>query len=634
MSEPPRVLIIDDVFGRTHASHRNEERANLCGQLLLEDVTGDEAAEGPGQRIKKPLAWAVFFRGQTPAASPVGSVVENDLAGCLRVVRRGWSERPAGTAPWAMALLDLCFYTGRVTEASNRNLEGMPEGREGDDEPRNYFGLDILQAIREEMPDLPVVILSSKPRGEVSRDISARGALGFIARGESGMRETLEDFIWRHGLVPDPDGVIAGHSIGLLKALRSARRVAAFPRNILLRGESGTGKELVAAYIHRCSEERRQGPLVVVDSGALNGELFASELFGHRKGAFTGASADRTGRIAQADGGDLFLDEIANMPPDVQVGLLRVLQDRRVVPIGADLGAEVDVRFLAATNEDIEGKALLGQFRTDLLDRLRLGGTIMLPPLRERREDIPILALRFLNDAVKENPGALVRELSHEAMELLAAHDWPGNVRTLESCVRGAVSSHPDVEYLYPHHFELPGSRGTAATATVVDPGALRAASATPPAPPAFVPEVATRPMTLAEAVAALEAFRVEALRGPDLAGALQVAQAAYARFVARLLTAALDATRRPTPEEPEGKALIHPAMKLLTGDARLTATKAADLIKRLLSIAPESIVDLLGEGVLREAERKARELRGGRTPRMPSGSHSKGGRIGRPDES
>lgn len=605
--EIPRLLIIDDVFGRTHPDRRNEERASLCGQMLLEDVTRDETRSGPGLRIKKPVAKAVFFRGQTPATSVVGGVVENDIEGCLRVIRAGWNGRAPGEPPWSLVLLDLCFYTGRVTPESNRELAGMPEGREGDDSPERYFGLRILQAIREELPDVPVAILSSKQRGDVSRQIDAHGSLAFIPRGEAGAREALQECIGRHGLIADPEGLIVGYSIGVLKALRAARKAASHRRSVLLRGERGTGKELVAAYIHQSSEDPRKRPFVVVDSGALSPELFGSELFGHKKGAFTGATADRQGRIAQADGGDLFLDEIGNMPADIQAGLLRVLQDRRVVPVGADAGAEVDVRFLSATNVDIEARAAIGAFRQDLLDRLRHGATIVLPPLRERQEDIPLLVARFLEDARRENPRALLKEISGEAMGLLTSHDWPGNVRDLESCVRGAVAGNPDVEHLYPHHFEIPGrqqSRG----ASNAEPGLILMPSEATAKP---VPNEADEKM-LSRLLASIEAFDFEPLEPKDLAGVLPLVLRAYSRFVARLVAQGLTVTRRPTPDAPAGQVLISPAMKLLTGDITLTATKAADLIKRLLGIAPDEIQDLLESPVLREAREKARGLRGG----------------------
>ena len=319
------------------------------------------------------MAEAVFFRGQLPQTAVVGDTVENDLDGCLRFVRSGWTKRSASRPPWAMLLLDLCFYTGLVTHESSRNASGMPGGRRGDDDPEGYFGLHVLKAVREEFPDLPAVILSSKPREEISRQISAAGALGFIPRGEPGSRETLQEYLQRHALIPDSEGRIVGVSVSLLKALRGARRAASGSRHVLLQGEPGTGKELLACYLHSASAKSGKRPWVVVDSGTLSPELFASELFGHMRGAFTGASTDRVGRIVQADGGDLFLDEIGNMPPDVQAGLLRVLQDGIVVPVGAERGEQVQVRVLSATNEDVEGRALLGHFRGDLLERLRAG---------------------------------------------------------------------------------------------------------------------------------------------------------------------------------------------------------------------------------------------------------------------
>ena len=186
---------------------------------------------------------------------------------------------------------------------------------------------------------------------------------------------------------------------------------------MLLRGEAGTGKELLASSFHCMDAKRGKSPLIVVDSGALSPELYASELFGHRKGAFTGASGDRTGRILQANGGDLFLDEIGNMPQDVQAGLLRVLQERQVTPLGAGEGKNVDVRFLAATNEDVEGEVLTGQFRGDLLERLRVGGTIILPPLRDRKDDIP--------DLVEVPAGCLGREPWSFGQGGVSRRPWP-----------------------------------------------------------------------------------------------------------------------------------------------------------------------------------------------------------------
>lgn len=245
----PRILIIDDLFGRIIPNGRNEERANLCGQYLIEDITDDEVGRGTPRKVNKPIAQAIFCRGQRPICSVPGNTVENDLEGTLRAIRDGWvtHDKPR----WSMVLLDLCFYTGIVTKRSNKETLGMPEGRDDDTNPNKYFGLHVLREIRNEFPDLPVVILSSKPREEVSREFSAQGALGFLPRDEDKGPEILKLYIWRHGLIPDEDGEIVGRSKALLMALRSARRSAQSKKNILLLGERGTGKGLLARYINR-----------------------------------------------------------------------------------------------------------------------------------------------------------------------------------------------------------------------------------------------------------------------------------------------------------------------------------------------------------------------------------------------
>ena len=451
----PRILIIDDVFGRRLKDAPNRERSNLCGMYRLGDVTGDENFPAD-EEVVNPIADAIFFRGQTPLCAKVGDTVENDIESTVAFVREGWdvSHDRADTPCWSLVLLDLCFYTGRVTSASDGNLSGMPEGRVADDDPRQYFGLNILERLHDEFPELPVIILSSKQRDEVSQSFTAHGALGFIPRTDSTSPERLRQYLWRHGLIQDASRHITGHSRGLLLALRAARRGAEDRRNVLIRGERGSGKELLAAYVNRCATiNEKPRPLVAVDSGALSPALYASELFGHVRGAYTGADRERQGRIVQADGGDLFLDEIGNMPQDVQNGLLRVLENKVVAPLGSGSGREVDVRFISATNEDIELKAVTaGGFRPDLLDRLREGGTIVLPPLRERQEDIPLLAELFVRQAETMRPGAMKRIITQAAIEKLLAYRWPGNIRELRNCILKAVGDHPDVEYLVPGH--------------------------------------------------------------------------------------------------------------------------------------------------------------------------------------
>ena len=153
-SQLPRLLIIDDLFGRSHSDRPNVERANLCGQLLLEDITGDEEGKGSQQRIRRPIAEAVFIRGQRPQSAVVGDAIENDLEACLQTIHSGWSGRREGEPPWAMLLL-IYSAAGRVTETSNANLSGMPEGRRADDDPESYFRLEILQAAHQRFRTCP-----------------------------------------------------------------------------------------------------------------------------------------------------------------------------------------------------------------------------------------------------------------------------------------------------------------------------------------------------------------------------------------------------------------------------------------------------------------------------------------------
>ena len=248
----PRILIIDDLFGRVVSSGVNRDREQLCGRFLLRDVTGDPSGKESQAKVRKPVADAVFFRGQKPVCASVGDQVENDLDGCLRKVREGWIEvLTAGKSPWSLVLLDLCFYTGQVTKESNGEDPGMPEGRPDDGNASRYFGLTVLQALRRDFPDLPVVIFSSKPRGDVSYLIDREGARAFLPRDEDNGPELLQQFILKYALTPDPNGIIVGRSLSLLKVLRDARMAAISEdikdQNLLILGETGVGKELLRA---------------------------------------------------------------------------------------------------------------------------------------------------------------------------------------------------------------------------------------------------------------------------------------------------------------------------------------------------------------------------------------------------
>jgi len=233
---------------------------------------------------------------------------------------------------------------------------------------------------------------------------------------------------------------LIGQSKSIQQVLVTAATAAKSNASILISGETGTGKELVANVIHYNSP-RSKGPLVKVNCGALPETLLESELFGHVKGAFTGATQNRKGRFELADRGTLFLDEVSEMSPRLQVKLLRVLQENEFEPVGGTQTIRVDVRVVAATNTDLKEAIRQSRFRQDLYYRLNVV-PIHLPPLRERREDIPMLVDHFLEKYNREN-GKTVTKISREVLDHLLRYSWPGNVRELENCIEHAVVMSP-----------------------------------------------------------------------------------------------------------------------------------------------------------------------------------------------
>jgi len=285
-----------------------------------------------------------------------------------------------------------------------------------------------------------------------------------------------------------------------------------------------------------------------------------------------------------AKGGDLFLDEIADMPPEVQASIMRVLQERQITRVGSRENLPVDVRFLSATNAELESPD--STFRPELLDRLRTGGTIWLPPLRERMDDIPLLVEKITHDAEAQRPGIRPRQVTPEAMERLQTHDWPGNVRELRGVIFDAVTRHPDVEYLVAGHLRLP-KKGIRKLDSEIKPQEAQNGST---------------PNSLLDVLRHCSFSPSEA---GQWAGQLPQIQQEHSRLMARLLGAAIEATKRRTPDRPDGAVQIHPAAKLATGNPALTAAKAADLFKRLLSPIQEEL-----EGDLADAYRISLRLR------------------------
>jgi two-component system response regulator HydG len=247
------------------------------------------------------------------------------------------------------------------------------------------------------------------------------------------LRQGTVDFV---GKPPEPPPRLLGSSAAMAEVLARAERAADTDATVLIRGESGTGKELLARAIHELSR-RGPGPFVAVDCASLSETLLESELFGHVRGAFTGAETDRCGRVLQAQGGTFFLDGIGDLTAPVQIKLLRFLQEREITPVGGDRAVAVDVRVVAATHHDLRARIAAGQFREDLFFRLNVV-ELALPPLRERREDIPELATHFLARYARrhERPA---RVFSAEALALLMAYPYPGNVRELENIVEQTV---------------------------------------------------------------------------------------------------------------------------------------------------------------------------------------------------
>ncbi len=308
-------------------------------------------------------------------------------------------------------------------------------------------GLTLLARLRSEHPELPVIVMTAF--GSIDTAVRAinAGAIDYVSKPmdvdevRANVRRALDR---RHGeervalpaSAPSALDDVVGRSPAMVSVYRTIARVAPTAATVLVLGESGTGKELIARAIHEHGP-RSGRRFVAVDCAALGDALLESELFGHVRGAFTGAVGASPGLFVEADGGTIFLDEIGDVSPAMQSRLLRVLQEREVRPVGGTRWTPVDVRVVAATHRDLAAEVAAGRFRQDLYYRLQVV-TVVLPPLRERREDIPLLIDRLLARAARET-GKQLRGVSDTALELLLAHRWPGNVRELGHVIERAV---------------------------------------------------------------------------------------------------------------------------------------------------------------------------------------------------
>ena len=311
-------------------------------------------------------------------------------------------------------------------------------------------GLDVLNAVRPQRPRLPIIVLTAHTSVSNAVQSMRAGATDFIAKPASGERlrtaleAALNEAIADGELRPLTEKLskqlsfeqLVGAAPSFRAAIDIARRTANSAVSVLIEGESGVGKELIAQSIHSASP-RAAKPFIVVNCGALPPNLVESILFGHEKGAFTGAIDRHVGKFAEADGGTIFLDEIGELPLDTQVKLLRVLQEGEIDPVGGRTRQKIDVRVLSATNRDLQAEVDAGRFREDLYYRLNVV-QIRIPALRERRDDIAPLARHFI-ERIAQSEATPVRQLSHEAVELLSGFDWPGNVRQLQNAIFRAV---------------------------------------------------------------------------------------------------------------------------------------------------------------------------------------------------
>ncbi|HYG81019.1 MAG TPA: sigma-54 dependent transcriptional regulator [Pyrinomonadaceae bacterium] len=366
------------------------------------------------------------------------SLIRSNVAEVLR--EDGWDVSEAESAEEAFEMLN---RDGWALVFCDVKLSDKNSGE----------GYDVLRRFTEEQPEAQIIIMTGHGSAVGALDAVSSGAYDYLMKPfdvedvlkiSQAVRQGIEKRA-RPGttgeLPPKPvytsDIDLVGVSSAFVEVMKLVGRVAATNLPVLITGESGTGKEVVARAIHRRSP-RSERPFVAVNCGAIPAELIESELFGHVKGSFTGAHADRRGLWQEADGGTVFLDEITETSPAFQVKLLRALQEREIRRVGSNQTVRVDVRVIAASNRDVDREMREGRFRQDLLYRLN-AVTLHLPPLRERREDILPLA-RYFAERMAQSSAAPCISFSRDAVQLLENYDWPGNIRELENAiVRGAA---------------------------------------------------------------------------------------------------------------------------------------------------------------------------------------------------
>jgi two-component system, NtrC family, response regulator PilR len=312
-------------------------------------------------------------------------------------------------------------------------------------------GIDVLKALKEENQDTVVIMISAFATTEAAVEAMNEGAYDFVPKpfNNEELKQTIKNALSLRTIEHEKEilddelkrtlhfGKIVGNSPAMKNIFKLIRQVAKTKTSVLITGESGTGKELIAKAIHDESQQK-DNPFVVVNCGGIPETLMESELFGHKKGAFTGATQDKKGLFETADKGTIFLDEIGEISLPIQVKLLRVVQERVFKPVGSNEDVSVDIRIISATNKKLEDEVIVGNFREDLFYRLNVI-EIKMPPLRERKSDIRVLAQHFLEKYTREM-GKEVTKISSYAIDLLNKYDFPGNIRELENLMERSVA--------------------------------------------------------------------------------------------------------------------------------------------------------------------------------------------------
>lgn len=554
MTNLHKILIIDDQFGRSL-----KDRRNLCALFALRDITSDDKSP---EKIKEPVADAVFCSGQ----KVTGKRTENSVELSHDAVKKGWPSEEGWR--WALILLDLRFVSGA------QKSDGEAKGQEGDD----TFGLVLLDSIHREFPDIPVVIMSSRERENVIEDCRKKGASDFIQRvgySTEGLspKEILLQKLLEHGLIADTRSLsdekyrIVGQSVAIMKMLRNARRAATGTGNILLLGETGTGKESLPRYIHDISP-KRNGKYGIFHAFGTTETLQEDELFGHAKGAFTGSVGAQPGIFEANNGGTVFIDEIGDIPESLQNKLLRPIESRQVSRMGSNRDIKLDIQIILATNKDLDEYARSNKFKNDLLNRMN-AFPIFLPPLRERRDDIPLIAVHLLKNLCMENNARWPRKILPDAMELLINYDWPDNVRGLRNVLERAVKNNKDSELVV--------------SGDIIFDSYLKTGPIVEDKAP--TQEVITANMGLDGLIDAMSHFQFPRDYS-TLSGKLPKLQKAIGKFLANYLLSAVEETKKRRPGKADGEISIEVnitgAASCIAGE-QLTTLKAADIVKKLL---------------------------------------------------